>query len=147
MARAERRKRHTVASKERTRASSTRRRPRDAVDALGDELARLNGELDQAMRGPDAGRATRPLRRSERDWSPLPLLRPFLEWLDELRGPEHSDDFGVGRCFEDVGALLFPSLARSWRSVEKLGVGHVVAQRPAPSAARARRRSPRRGRA
>jgi hypothetical protein len=106
------------------------------VEALGAELARLDGALDQAIRRPYVGHSAGGF------WNPSSVLSALLEWLDELRGSVRADDLGLGRRFEGGVASLSAFLDRCWQRVEARDVGHDPAEGLAPGGARARRRSP-----
>ena len=109
------------------RVAPARRRERDAVDELGERLSRLDGELEDAIRTSEKPRREGGWTELAASWNRLPDLRPLLERLEEIRGAERSDDFGLDPQFQDLIAPLFAFLYRQWWQVRTKGVEQVPA--------------------
>jgi 1-acyl-sn-glycerol-3-phosphate acyltransferase len=112
--------------------AARRKRPKtDPIDAFDAALTRLDSALDRAKRRSRELRAGEPPPRNARAWDPLPPWRPLLRRIEEIRGAERSDDFGLDARFEELLAPPFVFLYRRWWRVEASGLGHVPADGPA----------------
>jgi len=106
--------------------SRGKRRARPPIDAFQAELARLDHELEEAIRSSE-GSQPRLLDR----WlalAGLPDLATLVERIDRIRGSERADEFGLDPEFEELVKPLFVFLYRQWWRVDTQGLDRVPAQ-------------------
>jgi len=103
-----------------------KRRERQPIDALQAELARLDDELELAIRS--AGPSPRGIVDGWLSRLGLPDLGTIVDRIDRIRGSERADEFGLDPEFEELVKPLFVFLYRTWWRVDTRGLERVPAQ-------------------
>lgn len=94
------------------------------VDDFRRRLLHLEAEIDVAIREARGANALGALADHWRAWRSLALPALFRR-LDEIRGSERADEFGLDPRFEELIAPLFEFLYRVWWRVETKGIENV----------------------